>query len=66
MKTLRKTIWDTSAEDEIRIDLPANDCRRFNGGEVPGKSVTKLWPKEGEPPSEPIILKVKVIDRLRC
>ena len=66
MKTRKKSIWDTSPEDQIRVDLPANDCRRFNGGQVADESITKFWPKEGEKPAEAVIWSVKAIDRLRC
>jgi len=63
MKQIKK--WDVDYEESIRVDLPANDCRRFNGGGVAPPSVTKFWPKEGEKPGETPELPIKVIDRLR-
>lgn len=40
-----KARWDTTEEEEMRVFLPANDCRRFNGGEVASKRIRETWGK---------------------
>lgn len=38
-----KRSWNTDDEDDQRAFLPANDCRRFNGGEVAQPEIQALW-----------------------
>lgn len=57
--------WDVEFEESNRINLPANDCRRFNGGSVAPPEITKFWPKDGEKPKDPNTIGIIVIDRLQ-
>lgn len=61
---ITKITWGVSDEEENRTTLPANDCRRFNGGIVAPPKIQKLWrtpPERQKSSSTPII----VIDRLK-
>ncbi len=35
--------WDVSEEEANRINLPANDCRRFNGGQIATPEQQAAW-----------------------
>lgn len=35
--------WNTDDEEDQRAFLPANDCRRFNGGLVATPEIQALW-----------------------
>jgi hypothetical protein len=65
LKKIETKKWDVEFEESNRVNLPANDCRRFNGGSVAPPEITKFWPKENEIPKDPVITEVTVIDRLQ-
>lgn len=61
---MTKQKWDVTEEEENRVLLPANDCRRFNGGWVAPPEIKKLWEKRTK--EEQVEYNCpKVIDRLR-
>ena len=44
MLEIKNPSWNTDDEDAQRVLLPANDCRRFNGGAVAPPEMRALWP----------------------
>jgi hypothetical protein len=58
-----KTKWDVTEEEENRTILPANDCRRINGGTVAPQKIQKLWRTPPKPQKSPLN-SIVVIDRL--
>jgi hypothetical protein len=45
--------WDVSEEEKNRVILAANDCRRFNGGQIASKRDQAIWTSDLETKAEP-------------